>query len=331
MKKIRMIAVLPKKCANFADVTHLHAAMSRNPIAYISRFLLAAMMLFMVAALSSCGSSKTATATAVTSAGHRGVSKTTSASVKDTGRGSNAGAGKGKGSQVPDKSLARIDFKNLKLSPVSEKLLREADSWIGTSYLYGGNDRDGVDCSGFVVQVFKNSLGISLPRTSVQQQTYCDSIGREELMPGDLVFFTVRGGSRVGHVGIYIGDNKMVHSSSSKGVIISSLEANYYVVNYLSSGRVSRYYAMCGDDRRSSAGRSSASPASPAVVVKPEAPVYAAVEVAKQPVDEPSVSEPAASSAALKDDALTADEQAAVRARAAMRVARIGRMQQDSK
>lgn len=152
-----------------------------------------------------------------------------------------------------------IDFTSIKLAPAAELLLREADSWIGTPYRWGGNDRNGVDCSGFVTQVFRNSVGISLPRTSGQQHDFCLGIDRDDLQPGDLVFFTVRGGSSVGHVGIYIGNSQIVHSSSSKGVIISSLSANYYKVNYHSSGRVEKYFAMAFGDQAESTAPQTAS------------------------------------------------------------------------
>lgn len=140
--------------------------------------------------------------------------------------------------------LAHIDVKRAADNPVTESLLKEADSWIGTPYSWGGNDRNGVDCSGFVTQVYQRSLSIALPRNSAKQQEFCREIRREELAPGDLVFFTVRGGDRVGHVGIYIGNGNMVHSSSSKGVIITPLDNPYFQRNYYSSGRVERYYAM---------------------------------------------------------------------------------------
>lgn len=123
-------------------------------------------------------------------------------------------------------------------SEVVNRLLSEARSWIGTKYRYGGNDRNGIDCSGFVTQVFYRSLGIKLPRTSEQQHLYCIPIPGEKLQPGDLVFFTVRGNSKIGHVGIYIGDNFMIHASVSKGVIITSLDQNYYVDNFYGAGRV---------------------------------------------------------------------------------------------
>lgn len=160
-----------------------------------------------------------------------------------------------------DSTPRHIDFASVKLAPVAEQLLREADSWIGTPYRWGGNDRKGVDCSGFVTQVFHKSVGIKLPRTSRQQHDFCLRIDRDDLRPGDLVFFTVRGGSTVGHVGIYIGNDRIVHSSSSKGVIISSLSTNYYKVNYHSCGRVEKYFAMTSGNHQPKKPAAASAPA----------------------------------------------------------------------
>lgn len=168
-----------------------------------------------------------------------------------------------------------IDFSTSRPA-VTTMLLREADSWIGTAYAYGGNDRKGVDCSGLVCQVYDNALKIKLPRTSVQQSKYCRPIDRKDLREGDLVFFTVRGGSNIGHVGIYVGNNEVLHSSSSRGVIISSLANGYYDSNFHSAGRVERYFAMIGNSDSPSPSPSPVVPpvSAPAVTapVKPEVP-----------------------------------------------------------
>lgn len=119
-------------------------------------------------------------------------------------------------------------------------LVAEAGNWIGTRYRYGGNTRDGIDCSGLVVQVYKKVFDISLPRTSRDQYAYCERIKRKDITVGDLVFFATRRGDlkTVSHVGIYIGDNRMIHASSSRGVIISNLDETYYTKRYVSAGRI---------------------------------------------------------------------------------------------
>jgi probable lipoprotein NlpC len=96
----------------------------------------------------------------------------------------------------------------------------------GTPYKSGGSTPDGFDCSGFTRYVFA-SVGIELPRSSKEQYKVGKAVAKSDLQPGDLVFFNTNGKS-VSHVGIYIGDNMFAHSSSSSGVIKTSLNDPYY-------------------------------------------------------------------------------------------------------
>ena len=68
----------------------------------------------------------------------------------------------------------------------------------------------------------------------------CEEISRDELREGDLVFFTNDSGRRINHVGIYLYDDKFIHSSSSKGVVISDLKQNYYVKHFYKAARVQK-------------------------------------------------------------------------------------------
>ena len=122
---------------------------------------------------------------------------------------------------------------------VASALVSEARSWLGTPYAYGGKSHDGTDCSGFVMEVYKAVTGIAIPRNSGAQSDYCEDLDRDELEIGDLVFFSSKkSGGNIAHVGMYIGDGTMIHASSSKGVIESSLNQNYYVDHYVGAGRV---------------------------------------------------------------------------------------------
>ncbi|WP_304731185.1 C40 family peptidase [Paramuribaculum intestinale] len=174
----------------------------------------------MVAGLSGCGSSRHVSAKRVSSVGA-------------------AVSGKGSGASGASQ---RIDVSG-SLPAETRRLLEEARRWMGTSYRYGGSTRSGVDCSGLTSQIFVNALQIKLPRSSAQQSEYCRRIDRSELMEGDLVFFRT-GSKGVSHVGMYVGDGRIIHSSTSRGVIVSSLDESYYRRTYHSSGRVERYYAM---------------------------------------------------------------------------------------
>lgn len=120
-----------------------------------------------------------------------------------------------------------------------DRLISEARKWIGTPYVYGGNSRSGTDCSGLIMELFKNVFNIKLPRSAAMQHQFAQEIERGDLNSGDLVFFcTGKSKSRVNHVGLYIGKNKMIHASSSRGVMESDLGGSYWQRAYYSSGRI---------------------------------------------------------------------------------------------
>lgn len=119
------------------------------------------------------------------------------------------------------------------------KLMSEAKKWVGTKYRYGGQSREGTDCSGMVMALYNQVFGIKLPRSSREQHKYCKSIDRESLCKGDLLFFSSsKNSNTISHVGLYIGNNEMIHASTSRGVIVSNLSDKYYVRTYRSAGRV---------------------------------------------------------------------------------------------
>ncbi|MGM9852579.1 MAG: NlpC/P60 family protein [Muribaculaceae bacterium] len=124
-------------------------------------------------------------------------------------------------------------------SQLGKALVEEARTWIGVPYVYGGADRNGADCSGFLVSVFREVAGIKLPRTTAQQREHCIPIGKDQLAAGDILFFSSKKSSRkVAHVGMYIGGGRMIHASSSRGVVEDDISLKYYLDHYLGSGRV---------------------------------------------------------------------------------------------
>ncbi|MGF7050132.1 cell wall-associated NlpC family hydrolase [Paenibacillus sp. DS2015] len=107
---------------------------------------------------------------------------------------------------------------------------------IGVSYKTAGTTTNGFDCSGFTRYVFQK-LGVNLPRQSASQYQMGTSVSRNQLRSGDLVFFNTSGRG-VSHVGIFVGNGKFAHASSSRGVMISPLSQSYYANRYVGAKRV---------------------------------------------------------------------------------------------
>lgn len=114
-----------------------------------------------------------------------------------------------------------------------------ARSLLGSPYKYGGNSPEsGFDCSGFVGHVFRHVAGIELPRSSHEISQYGQVIDRDELSPGDLVFFNTSH-RKFSHVGIYLGGEQFIHSPSSGGnVRIDVLSNVYWHRNYNGARRI---------------------------------------------------------------------------------------------
>jgi cell wall-associated NlpC family hydrolase len=121
----------------------------------------------------------------------------------------------------------------------NEKLLQFIDEWYGAKYHFGGNSKEGIDCSAFVSLMMSSVYGInSLPRVSKDQFTATSRISKKELREGDLVFFHTCGQKKriVTHVGVYLRNHKFIHASVS-GVMISDMSVGYYSAHYVGAGR----------------------------------------------------------------------------------------------
>ncbi len=111
------------------------------------------------------------------------------------------------------------------------------EEWYGTRYVFGGTSKRGIDCSSLMQKIYNNVFYKDIPRTAVTQYRETQRILKSELQEGDLIFFhTTRSG--ISHVGLYLGNDRFIHASSSKGVTISNLNEKYYVSAFRACGRV---------------------------------------------------------------------------------------------
>ena len=101
---------------------------------------------------------------------------------------------------------------------VMQGVVERALAYIGAPYRFGGSSPQGFDCSGLVNYVFRETLGVTLPRTSRQLATVGIRVARDELRAGDLVFFNTRGAPNT-HVGIYLGDGRFVHAPRARTLV----------------------------------------------------------------------------------------------------------------
>ncbi len=119
----------------------------------------------------------------------------------------------------------------------SKSLLEAVDEWYGVRYRTGGRSKKGVDCSGFTVEVYSALYGMEIPRVSKEQYRVSEKLSTTELEEGDLVFFNTNGRG-VSHVGIYLGHNKFIHASVSRGIMVNDLFESYYLKRYIGGGRI---------------------------------------------------------------------------------------------
>lgn len=146
-------------------------------------------------------------------------------------------------------SAPRLDYRALARASVllgvdikledNHKLYLEAAEWIGVPYRAGGDSKRGTDCSGFTCQLYRKVYRTQVPRNTEDLKKESSKVAKRNLREGDLVFFSSnRSKKKVAHVGIYLKNGRFIHASTSKGVIVSSLNEDYYTRHWMSGGRI---------------------------------------------------------------------------------------------
>ena len=120
---------------------------------------------------------------------------------------------------------SKLEAKN-NTTEVKTKLMDQYQEWRGIPYKHGGLSKRGVDCSGFVYLTYRNKFGINLPRSTEQQSRAGLEINPKYMHAGDLVFFNSLLTDT--HVGIYLGKRQFLHASTSRGVMISNIDNEYW-------------------------------------------------------------------------------------------------------
>ena len=135
--------------------------------------------------------------------------------------------------------LTKIDQVRHNVSQTASDLVMNAMGLLGVPYKWGGNTTEtGFDCSGLVVSVYQQSIGLLLPRKAEQQAAATETIDKTELQPGDLVFFnTMR--RAFSHVGIYVGNGKFIHAPrAGSEVRLESMGSSYWLQRFDGARRV---------------------------------------------------------------------------------------------
>jgi len=141
---------------------------------------------------------------------------------------------------IAPKTAMQEFYSSRKLSPDSAAtpyLYYQVYDWIGTGYKYSGETRKGIDCSGFVSEMYKKVYCIPLSGGSRDIWTVVSPVEKNELKEGDILFFKIKKG-QISHVGIYLGNNKFAHASVHSGVIVSDLDEEYYKRSFFKGGRM---------------------------------------------------------------------------------------------
>ena len=135
-------------------------------------------------------------------------------------------------------SARSLSQQNTNSDIFASALEQAAYRWLNVPYRFGGQSRQGIDCSGLTCSLYREVYGIDLPRTVEQQIKTGRYVQKARLKAGDLLFFRNGGSGAIDHVGIYLGQGRFVHASVQQGVVISDLNARHYQRHYVTARRI---------------------------------------------------------------------------------------------
>ena len=131
--------------------------------------------------------------------------------------------------------MLEVEKKNRDI--LKRRFIYKIKFYLGTPYKFGGDNRRGMDCSGFVSTIYRECFKLKIPHNTLQIYQQCLKIQKKKLVLGDLVFFKTNL-TNINHIGIYLQDDYFVHSSSSYGVVVSSFNEKYYQKRFAGGGRI---------------------------------------------------------------------------------------------
>lgn len=140
-----------------------------------------------------------------------------------------------KSKKVQEKYAAILNVDKSNIENI--KLYAFIDEWYGTPYKYGGKNKDGIDCSNFTSTLYSSIYNKSISGSSSSIFEKCSLISKNNLKEGDLVFFKIDG-NNISHIGVYLQNNKFVHATTKKGVMIDDLDEPYYKKYFYKAGRL---------------------------------------------------------------------------------------------
>lgn len=122
-------------------------------------------------------------------------------------------------------------------SSVTPQLFLTVFDWVGTKYKYAGDCKTGIDCSGFVSEMYRQVYCKEISGGSKELFSEVDTVAKSNLKEGDILFFKIKKG-QISHVGIYLGNNKFAHASVHGGVMVNDLNEDYYKKYFYCGGRI---------------------------------------------------------------------------------------------